>query len=90
VEASSSARAVDDSLHSAINLDGDDLVQLLLSWLGLEQAAYGGDGGFHRAFLRFVLTQFFNALICVEGDCACKALSTWARDIPFALAIAGT
>ena len=41
--ASSSARAADNSFHCAISFDGDDLVQLLLSWLGLEQAAYGGD-----------------------------------------------
>ena len=82
--------AINDRARGAISVHGDDLVLMLLARLCLQQATDGGDGGFHRAFLRFALTQFFNALICVEGDCACKALSTWARDIPFALAIAGT
>ena len=47
MEVSSSARAADNSFYCAISFNGDDLVQLLLPWLGLEQAAYGGDGGFH-------------------------------------------
>ena len=45
MEVSSSARAADNSFHCAISFFGDDLEQLLLPWLGLEQAAYGGDGG---------------------------------------------
>ena len=45
VEAASSARAADHSLHSAISLKGDDLVNAGLIAFGLEEAANRGDDG---------------------------------------------
>lgn len=45
VEAASSARAADHSLHSAVRVSGDDLVNAGLVALGLEEAANGGDDG---------------------------------------------
>ncbi len=38
-----SGGAVDDVADGAIRLDGNDLVQLLLTGLGLEQAAHSSD-----------------------------------------------
>jgi hypothetical protein len=53
--ASSSARAADHSLHSAIRVSGDDLVNAGLIAFGLEEAAYGSDDGLGHLRLAFDL-----------------------------------